>query len=383
MKYLIACLLILSSFISFGDSFIYDGVKFSGALLGWTEPTKFSDLGNGNFEIQVLNSLYKVTYDHYDNSEKLYCYIGVVILPSRFYGGDAYTAQAILTCRTALEKFVVGIDIPQGYYDEEYSINATIRTNYATTKRGMQIPLEKTNYSAFMPWVSKDRHLSEWQKEHAPKEVIHVKEKNTFEKQVKIELIAETLLQGLIQLNEDALSIIETVEQYFSNMKPKVSSLSNKQDNNKGYKSQKIKIQIEKTTANNKLSERCKNIVIKWDNAHNTNDLKSISELFCDEVNFYHTILSRNDLIEKKKELLFKYPDFHQHIIGEIEIEQLNDNEIKCSFTKYVAINQKTTDYPSYLILKKSVDDWKISVEGDSVTDRNIAKRKDLKRRKN
>ena len=278
---------------------------------------------------------------------------------------------------------MVGIDIPQGYYDEEYSINATIRTNYATTKRGMQIPLEKTNYSAFMPWVSKDRHLSEWQKEHAPKEVIHVKEKNTFEKQVKIELIAETLLQGLIQLNEDALSIIETVEQYFSNMKPKVSSLSNKQDNNKGDKSQKIKIPIEKTTANNKLSERCKNIVIKWDNAHNTNDLKSISELFCDEVNFYHTILSRNDLIEKKKELLFKYPDFHQHIIGEIEIEQLNDNEIKCSFTKYVAINQKTTDYPSYLILKKSVDDWKISVEGDSVTDRNIAKRKDLKRRKN
>ena len=72
----------------------------------------------------------------------------------------------------------------------------------------------------------------------------------------------------------------------------------------------------------------------------------------------------------------YLYPDFNQQIVGEIATERLNENEVKCSFTKEVTINRKVTNYPSYLILKKSDDNWNISVEGDLVTDKNIVKKK-------
>ena len=71
-----------------------------------------------------------------------------------------------------------------------------------------------------------------------------------------------------------------------------------------------------------------------------------------------------------------KYPNFNQKISGEILSEKLSENEVKCSFSKEVIVNNKVTYYPSYLILKKSNQNWKISVEGDLVTDKNIDKKK-------
>lgn len=123
-----------------------------------------------------------------------------------------------------------------------------------------------------------------------------------------------------------------------------------------------------------------KKIVMSWNDAHNRNDMASFTELFEDEVNFYHTILPKIALIQKKKDLLKKYPNFNQQISGEILSEKLSENEVKCSFSKEVNVNSKVTYYPSYLILKKSDGDWKISVEGDLVTDKNIAKKKPLRR---
>jgi hypothetical protein len=104
------------------------------------------------------------------------------------------------------------------------------------------------------------------------------------------------------------------------------------------------------------------------------------SYLFADEVNFYQTKLSRNTLIQKKTDLLKKYPDFNQQIKGEIITEKLDNDEVKCSFDKEVTINGKVTNYPSYLILKKSGEQWKVSVESDIVTDRNVVKKKSLNR---
>jgi len=117
-------------------------------------------------------------------------------------------------------------------------------------------------------------------------------------------------------------------------------------------------------------------IVRDWNDAHNSKNSDMFSALFSREVEYYHTVLPKNVCIQKKKDLFRKYPDFNQQITGEIGIERLQENEIKCSFTKQVVINQKTTYYPSYLILKKSDVNWEITVEGDLVTDKNIAKKK-------
>ncbi len=118
-------------------------------------------------------------------------------------------------------------------------------------------------------------------------------------------------------------------------------------------------------------------LVVNWDKAHNSKDVKVFSELFDNYVLFYGTRLDKNSCIESKLSFFKKHPDFYEQIFGDIQIENQNDNSIKCSFIKRVTLNQMTKDYPSYLTFKKVDNDWKIIIEGDLVTDKNLAKRKE------
>ena len=144
-----------------------------------------------------------------------------------------------------------------------------------------------------------------------------------------------------------------------------------KQENKKLENSQIVNINISE-------DQDCNKVVVNWNEAHNTKDLELFASIFAENVNYYHTPLTKGVLIQKKRELMLKYPNFNQQIIGQIVKEHLKENEIKCSFEKRVTINQKDTNYPSYLILTISDNKWKISEESDLVTDRNVAKKKAL-----
>ena len=115
-------------------------------------------------------------------------------------------------------------------------------------------------------------------------------------------------------------------------------------------------------------------LVAKWDKAHNSKDVAAFSNLFDSSVLFYGTKLDKNTCIENKLSFFKKYPDFYEQIYGDIQVEKQSDNSVKCSFIKRVTLNQVTKDYPSYLILKKVNNDWKIITEGDLVTDKNLSK---------
>lgn len=126
----------------------------------------------------------------------------------------------------------------------------------------------------------------------------------------------------------------------------------------------------------NEEKQTLKTLVQKWSTAHNESTINDFNSLFDDFVQFYGTRLSKESCIENKETLLLKYPDFQQQIYGNIDIEQTADNECRCNFTKHVTVNQKTTDYPSYLGFKKTSNQWKIIAESDLVTDKNLAKKK-------
>jgi hypothetical protein len=116
-------------------------------------------------------------------------------------------------------------------------------------------------------------------------------------------------------------------------------------------------------------------LVLDWDDAHSSKDVGVFSGLFDNTVLFYGTQQDKNSCIENKLSLFKKHPDFNQEVYGEIQIENISDTEVKCSFVKKVTVNQATTDYPSYLVFKKSGDSWKIITEGDLFTDKNLAKK--------
>jgi hypothetical protein len=113
-------------------------------------------------------------------------------------------------------------------------------------------------------------------------------------------------------------------------------------------------------------------LVHDWNKAHLSKDVSIFSNLYGNNVLFYGTQLNKNSCIEKKLSLFKICPDFYQEIYGDIQVENQSDSVIKCSFLKRVTINQKTKDYPSYLVLKKSGKSWKIITEGDLVTDKNL-----------
>lgn len=122
-----------------------------------------------------------------------------------------------------------------------------------------------------------------------------------------------------------------------------------------------------------------KSLVNQWNSAHSSKDIAVFSNLYHNTILYYGTKKEKNDCIESKLSIFKKYPDYYQQIYGEIEAEQIDEKNVKCSFVKRVTFNQQTKDYPSYLIFTKEATNWKISTEGDLVTDKNLAKRKEIK----
>ncbi len=113
-------------------------------------------------------------------------------------------------------------------------------------------------------------------------------------------------------------------------------------------------------------------LVNEWNSAHNSKDVEVFENLYASNVVFYQTDINKNKCIEKKSSLLKKYSDFRQTIDGEITIEHISDTEVKCSFTKKASWDGNTEQYPSYLIFTKIGKEWKITTEGDLVTDSNL-----------
>jgi len=120
-------------------------------------------------------------------------------------------------------------------------------------------------------------------------------------------------------------------------------------------------------------------IVDRWNFAHNEKDVAVFSELYSKNVDFYKSLLSKNECIEKKIKLFKKHPDFYQQIYGKIEVINSDKSEIKLSFIKKVTIDGKTIDYPSYLLIKQIDGRNYIVTEGDMITDKNISKNKNTK----
>ncbi len=123
----------------------------------------------------------------------------------------------------------------------------------------------------------------------------------------------------------------------------------------------------------------CTQLVNEWNQAHHPKNLTSFEHLFADSVLFYQTSLDKKACIQAKTAFFRTHPDYSQQILGSIHTHTHTDTEITCTFAKRVTLNQQTKDYPSYLMFRKTTDGWQIVTEGDSVTDLNLAKKKERK----
>ena len=116
-----------------------------------------------------------------------------------------------------------------------------------------------------------------------------------------------------------------------------------------------------------------------WNDAHNSKDVAILASLYNQSIEYYGKEIDKNDCIDKKLAEFKKHKDYYQQIDGEIQCEKISESEYKCSFLKRVTINHKTKNYPSFLVISKSENEWKIIEENDRATDRSSSKSTDNK----
>jgi hypothetical protein len=124
-----------------------------------------------------------------------------------------------------------------------------------------------------------------------------------------------------------------------------------------------------------KIEDILSQLIMEWNDAHSLNSTGRLTDLYHSEALFYGQQLKRDKIYSKKLSALQKAKGFEQKIVGDINIKYVNASEYRCDFVKQVTINKKTNNYPSYLIFRKFDNQWKIVVESDETTDKNLAKR--------
>ncbi|MDR1896904.1 MAG: VCBS repeat-containing protein [Prevotellaceae bacterium] len=113
--------------------------------------------------------------------------------------------------------------------------------------------------------------------------------------------------------------------------------------------------------------------VFVWNNANNTKNINTLAQMYDSIVHFYQHIYTADECIKSKSAYFEEYPDFKQEIEGRLFIDTLKDGIVKVNFTKTVTINNKEEKFPAYLIFKKHQKRWKIYVESDLYTDRELS----------
>lgn len=113
-------------------------------------------------------------------------------------------------------------------------------------------------------------------------------------------------------------------------------------------------------------------IVEQWNEAHNNRDTKQLKQLFSDEVDYYHKVINKEEVVAAKQKYFDKHPNYKQQIISKITTEEIGKDTYRCSFTKRVTQDKKSSDYPAYLLILKDIDEWYITAESDEITDKNL-----------
>lgn len=127
-------------------------------------------------------------------------------------------------------------------------------------------------------------------------------------------------------------------------------------------------------------SAKLKPLIDKWNKANNEKNVNLLKEVYADKLNYYGISSDKKKCIEDQELFFKKNPNSYQSIFGDISYEKSNSkSETKCTFIKRVTINNKTKDYPSYLIFTQIGSEYKISSEGDIA---NIAQNSRIKKQK-
>lgn len=116
-------------------------------------------------------------------------------------------------------------------------------------------------------------------------------------------------------------------------------------------------------------------VIKAWDELHSNLTSDAVNDVYAPSVAFYGMNLNRSQVYDKISDLSTKASDYNQDS-HDFSFSVQANGDVLAEFTKSTYMNGKSHDYPSYLVLKRSSNDygWSILKESDKVTDRNLQK---------
>lgn len=116
-------------------------------------------------------------------------------------------------------------------------------------------------------------------------------------------------------------------------------------------------------------------VIKKWNFAVNARSEQTLRELYADRVVYYAQEQSKENCIKAQRKFFDANPSFKQKIVSDPTFVAYTSGVVKSTFTREVFQNGRWKKIPTYLLISYSGNDYKITGESDSETDRKAKKK--------
>ena len=120
------------------------------------------------------------------------------------------------------------------------------------------------------------------------------------------------------------------------------------------------------------VEEEIKKMVNVWNEASGNADFNTLEKILGNKIEYYQSSVTKDYYISDQKKFFAKNPVYGQKIKGDITVTQISNKQAKAEFIKEVTTKKGTKDYPSYLIFANVNGEWKLILESDLISDKNI-----------
>ena len=141
---------------------------------------------------------------------------------------------------------------------------------------------------------------------------------------------------------------------------------------NKEETVKKEKVEETVKTKEKSVEEQIKEMVNIWNEASSNADFETLEKILGDKIEYYQSSVTKAYYISDQKKFFEKNPVYGQKIKGDITVTQISNKQAKAEFIKEVTTKKGTKDYPSYLIFANVNGEWKLILESNLISDKNI-----------
>lgn len=125
-------------------------------------------------------------------------------------------------------------------------------------------------------------------------------------------------------------------------------------------------------TTDNSSNESACQVAYLWSQYHNDRDINRLSSLYANQVTYYQSSYTIEQIKSSKEKLLNKYPDFRQEISNVSVKNESSYYAVYFDKKVWTDMQNAPKTYPSYLYVKMIDGSWKIITESDQITDENL-----------